>query len=229
MASIAKAYQQVGIHDEAQRVYIYLLEMSDIDNREKFFLPLIQSVYDRGDYGLVEDYGSQYSYNYPEGIDLQPILILRLRGLIGSFRYSDARELLPEPLPDNEEIRLLAADISFHEKEYGMARDILNDLRAGGKTLNETSLFFLAESLFQLKVFMEAKPLFQELSDDQLHGPQSLYRLAEIARAEGEEANALKIFEKIVEKEGDSLWKRYAEKELEYARLSQSIDRMIDG
>ena len=229
MASIARAYQQVGIHDEAQRVYIYLLEMSDIDTREKYFLPLIQSVYDRGDYGLVEDYGSQYSYNYPDGKDTEPVLILRLRGLVASSRYADAKELLPVPLPENTEIRLLAAEIFFHGGDFTQAREVLTELQAAGYALDTTSRFYLAESMFQLDDYPGAQPIFSELAKDELHGQQSLYRLAQIARSQGEEANALKIFEKIVEKEEDGLWKRYAERELEYARLRQSIDKMIDG
>lgn len=229
LADIASAYQKVGIFSEAQRVYLYLIEVADADKREKIFLPLIQSVFDQGEYSMVEDFASQYSYNYPEGKDAQTILVIRIKALIATNNFEAARGLLPKPLPATPELRFLAAEIHYHDESY---KDVLEDLNIkvpAESELPEDIRFMLAESRYQLADFPGAEAIFPALIDNKRFGQQSLYRLAQIERSRGNEQNALKYFERIVEKGDDSLWKGYAERELEFARLKNSINTLIDG
>lgn len=226
LAEIANAYQKVGIFSEAQRVYLYLIEIVDAEKREKFFLPLIQSVFDQGEYGQVEDFASQYTYNYPEGQDQETILIIRIRALIATEQFAYAGELLPNPLPATPELRLLAANIYFHDGKYSEVRNALESM-AADTNLPDDAKFMLAESRFQLEDLLGAEAIFPALADNAQFGQQSLYRLAQIERSRGNEENALKLFEKIVEKGNDNLWKRYADRELEYSRLTKSVNTMI--
>jgi tetratricopeptide (TPR) repeat protein len=87
----------------------------------------------------------------------------------------------------------------------------------------------LAESRFQLADYPGAETLFPALIEDKRFSQQSLFRLAQIERSRGNEQNALKYFKRIVEEGDDSLWKGYAERELEFARLNNSIKTLIDG
>lgn len=229
LADIAGAYQKVGIFSEAQRVYLYLIEVADADKREQFFLPLIQSVFDQGEYSMVEDFASQYSYNYPEGKDARTILIIRIKALIATDQFDTAGELLPKPLPAAPELRFLAAEIHFHDESY---KDVLEDLNIqepAESKLPDDVKFMLAESRYQLADYPGAEALYPALIDNRRFGQQSLFRLAQIERSKGNEQNALKYFERIVEKGNDSLWKGYAERELEFARLKNSIETLIDG
>jgi len=229
LADLATAYQKVGIFSEAQRVYLYLLEVSNEERRERFFLPLIESVFDQGEYNMVEDFGSQYHYNYPEGEYSESILILRLRALIASDRFAEARRLVSPPLPQTPALRLLAADIFFHDQEFENCREALEPLIAKNMTLPARNSLMLAESRYQLADYQGAEAIFTTLAANEQFAQQSLYRLAQIERRSGNEENALKLFERIVEKGTDDLWKRYAEREIEYSRLNTSIEKMTDG
>jgi len=227
LARIAEAYQKVGIYSEAQRVYLYLLEMSDVDKREQYFLPLVQAAFNQGEYGLVEDFGSQYSYNYHEGNDNLAILLLRIKALIATSRFEEAQELLPSPLPENTEIHLLASEVYFHDLNYSSTRKVLDDLIARKITLPVDASFRLAESRYQLKDYFGAAALFTTMIDNVVLGQQALFRLAQIERNQGNEENALKIFRKIVDKGTDELWKRYAQEEIQYSEFNTSIDKML--
>lgn len=227
LADIANAYQKVGIFSEAQRVYLYLIEIVDVEKREKFFLPLIQSVFDQGEYSLVEDFASQYSYNYPGGNYTEPILSIRIRALIAAEQFANAIELLPSPLSQNREIRFLAAGLHFRNDDYQKVIDALEFLESSPSPLPTDEHFLLAESYFNTKTYNKAEPLFLQLENDKQFGEQSLYRLAQIERDKGNMQNALKLFQKIVEKGNDTLWRKYAERELEYARVTKDIDDLI--
>lgn len=229
LAEIATAYRKVGIFAEAQRVYLYLLEVSSSEQREHYFLPLVQTVFDQGEYGQVEDFGSQYSFNYPEGKDNQAITILRLKALIATDQYDSAKALLPSPLPESREMQLLAATIHFHGEDYQATREILEGFVGQTIEMTEDIRFMLAESRFQLNDQPGAETLFLELVDHPTLGQQAMYRLAQIERGRGNEEKALKFFARIVEKDADNLWKKYAEKELEFARINQNLKKMIDG
>jgi len=229
MADIANAYQKVGIFREAQNIYLYLLEMGDVEKREEYFLPLIRATFDQGEYNRVDDLCSQYNYNYPEGKDREPILILRLKSLIILARFTEARKRLPSPLPDTAELLLLASEIFFNDQDYGKTREALEQINPNSADLPIDAQFRLAESRYQLGDFSGAKEIFSPLVQHGMYKQQSLYRLAQIERYQGNEGNALKLFREIVEKGTDSLWKSYAEKELEYSQLNSSIQQMIDG
>lgn len=229
LSDIGNAYQRVGIFSESQRVYLYLLEIADVETREQFFLPIIQSAFNQGEYGLVEDFASQYSYNYPEGFDVEIIRNTRIRALIATGNYTSARELLPNPLPSSREIRLLAGDIYFHDEDYTAVIDTLTPLDSGDTDLPIDGKFIFAESRFQNGDHFGAEAIFPTLVDNDQFGQQALYRMAQIERSRGNEENALKFLERIVEKDKESLWKRYAEKELQYSQLTKSVNALIDG
>lgn len=229
LADIANAYQKIGIFSEAQRVYLYLIEVVDVEKREKFFRPLIQSVFDQGEYGLVEDFASQYAYNYPGGNDTEPILSIRIRALIASEQFTIAIELLPSPLSPNREIRLLAAELHFKNDDFEKVIDALTILNDSETGLPTNEHFLLAESNFQTQKYDKAEELFLQLENDNRFGEQSLYRLAQIEREKGNFENSLKLFQKIVEKGNDTLWRKYAERELEYSQLTKTIESLIEN
>lgn len=228
-ADIAHSYQKIGIFSEAQKVYLYLIEVIEIEKREQFFLPLIQSVFDQGEYGLVEDFASLYFYNYPSGKDTDDILLLRLKALVASERFKEARELLPEPLTGQPSLMLLAANLYFRDNDFPLVLDAIDKLGLPAGELDTVTLYMCAESKFRLGDYEGASSLFPLLADSTVFEDQATYRMAELARHRGLEENALKLFERIVEKGNDSLWRKYAEKELEYSRIMADIEKMIDG
>jgi lipopolysaccharide biosynthesis regulator YciM len=78
----------------------------------------------------------------------------------------------------------------------------------------------LAESLCRTGFPEEAESAFLAITEGSGFYQQSLYRLADLARRKGNEKKALSFFEKLVETEKNSLWKQYAERELQFAKAA---------
>jgi lipopolysaccharide biosynthesis regulator YciM len=220
LADIAEAYHHVGLFDEAQRLYLYLIEIIPVDQREKFYLPMIQSTFDQGSYSLVEDYASQYFFNYPTGEHISEILEIRLRSLVADERIEEALRLLPSPLPNNKELYLIASTLYFRTDNYEKCLDILKKLALFGTPLPPNQQFMLAECLFQTGAMAEAETVFQTIPEDHTFYEQSLFRLASLERKKGNEQKALSLFTKIVETGKSPQWKKYAERELQFAKVS---------
>jgi tetratricopeptide (TPR) repeat protein len=176
---------------------------------------------------MVDDYAAQYDYLYPDGKYKADILDLRLQALILLNKYDKAMDLLPDPLPDDFKTKIFAASVYFYNSNFKKSRDILSPI--DHKLLGNHDLFILAESFFRTEDYKSATPLFEELTEKEYRQEQSMYRLAEIANKEGDLEKSLKYYEKIVEKGGDSPWTKYAERELRFIRLSETIQKGLDG
>jgi hypothetical protein len=216
LVDIARAYHNVGIFNEAQKLYLYLIEISTVDEREKFYLPMIKATFDYGNFSLVEDYASQYTYNYPDGKDSNAILLFRVRALIADSRLNEALLALPLTLPEDGSFHEVAARLYFRTSKYSETISTLESFRTMGNSLTEQEIYLLAESYHQEEEFDKAEVEFAKLSEDNNFYHQSLYRQAEYARMKGEEKKALTFLEKIVETEKNSKWKEYAERDLQY-------------
>lgn len=223
LADTAQAYQRIGIYDEAQRLYLYLIEILPVDQREQYYLPMIQATFDHGNYSLVEDYAAQYAYNYPNGQFTDEVLFLRIRALVSDERLADAFKLLPTPLPENKELYEIAISIHFRTNEYNNCLIVLKKLSMLETPLPQKEQFMLAESLFQTGAFAEAEKAFQQVTEESGFYEQSLFRLATFERKKGNEQNALSLLRKIVEKGKSPRWKQYAERELQFKTV---LDRM---
>jgi len=218
LVDIAQAFYKIGIYNEAQRLYLYLIEIVPVDKKEQFFLPMIKASFDQGNYSLVEDYAAQYTYNYPEGKFSNEILFLRLQALVADERLEDALQLLPSPLPeDNGTLYNLAASLFYRTDNYERCSTLFSLILKSGTQLNQEEQIMYGESLLRTGQFEEAKEVFLQINKENPFFDQSLYRLAELERRNGKEKNALIFFKKIVETGNSNRWKQYAEKELQFA------------
>jgi hypothetical protein len=220
LVSVAEAYHRIGIYDEAQKLYLYLIGIVPVDQKEDLFLPMIQATFDHGNYTLVEDYAAEYTYTYPNGRYADQILFLRLQALVADERLSDATRLLPDPLPENRQIYELAASLFFRIDNYQKSLEVLQKMVHMKTPLSQKEQFMYAESLYRTGEFEEAEKVFMAVTKESEFYQQSLYRLTELARQKGDEKKALSLFEKLVETENNSLWKQYAERELQFAKAA---------
>ena len=214
---IADAYSKIGINNEAQRLYLYLIEVVPVNEKEQFYLPMIKAAYNHGNYSLVEDYAAQYTYNYPNGKLYDAILYYRLHALVGEERINDALSLLPAPLLGNEKIYNLAASLFYRTEIYDRCLSVFKILIQSNSPLSPEEQFMYGESLFKTEHFEEAENIYLQIPPQNPFFDQSLYRLAELQRRKGQEKNALRLFEKIVETGKSELWKQYAQRELQFA------------
>ena len=224
---IAEAYQKSNLNKDAERSYLYLYDIAEDEKKEEYFLPLIQAIFDQKKFSMVDDYGAQYAYLYPEGRYTAEILYLRLQALAMLGKYDKAMSLLPEPLPESSMMRRFAASIAFNNNDFTKCLTILSDLERA--LLTDQELLMLAESAFQSTAYPLARELFANLLEKDYHGEQAMYRLAEIARAEGDGKTSRDYFTRLVETGKDSLWVKYAERELRYLDITRSIDKAIEG
>ena len=215
LSELAYSYNSLGIYNEASKLYLYLITLSSEDQKEQYYLPFISAAYDHGEYNVVEDYADQYSFRYPEGKYKTEILLLRIRSFLAEELYKDAMAILPESIPDAEDFSLLAASLYFHENKYAKVVEILDrSLDISEEKLSRAN-FMLAESLYQLKKFDQAKEIFTKIPKESRHHDQSRYRLGELFKIDGEKKAALKFYEELVETGSNSLWMKMAKKELE--------------
>ena len=220
LVDIAEAYSQIGIYDEAQKLYLYLIGIMPVDQKEDFFPPMLQATFNHGDFPLVEDYAAQYTYTYPKGRHAEDVLFYRLKALVADERINDALQLLPDPLPDKRTAYELAATVFYRTDNYEKCVQVSRKLAQIKKPLSDKEQFMYAESLFKTGNFSDAESVFMATSKQSDFYGQTLYRLAELARQQKNEEKALSFFSKLVETDKDSLWKQYAERELQYAKAA---------
>lgn len=216
LVDIAEAYHKVGIYDEAQKLYLYLIEIMSADEREAYYLPMVQATFDHGNFSLVEDYAAQYTYNYPEGSYSKNILLLRLKALKADSRLSEALQALPTPLPADGSFNPISATLYFRTDNYLETVTVLENYSKIAETLTQQQFFFLAESYYQTDNLTAAVSAFSKITKINPFYHQSLYRLAEIHRQQGKDDLALTFLQKIVETEENTRWKQYAERDLQY-------------
>jgi len=218
LAEVAKSYQNLGIFKEAQGAWLYLLEISHDPERERFFLPLISALFERGEYSQVEEYAAQYAYNYPSGADRTAILRLRLASLLALNQYDKILSLLPAPLPDDREIRAIAAAVHFQRDDFAATAALLRG-EASAPVAAPRNLFMLADSSYRLDDLKTAAAVFGRIKDDKTYGDEATYRLAEIARRQGDRGAEEAFLKQLAAKGGDSPWRRFAQKALEARQL----------
>ena len=223
LSDLAFSYRQLGIFNDALQLYHYLVQIAGIEEKEHYFLPLAEIAFEKGDYDLVEDYTTQYIYYYPEGNFIHEVNYLRIKSYFASDRIVEAIQLLPDPLPDSSKFKYLAADLHFSINDYETVSTLLYPLQKVEKSFPDYQTFILAESLFHLNNIDQAEPLFEKCRKKEIYADQSIYRLAQISRMKGNETKALELFSEISNQKEDSLWKKYAQKELRLNDLSKSL------
>jgi len=202
----------------------YLVDIAEayivsIDMREQFYLPLIRAAFANGNYSLVDDYASQYTYFFPNGESSQDILFFRIQAFYADGKLSEAIRLIPSPLPEHTGIVKLAASLFFRTDNFLDCVDTFNTLLDLNYDLNPMEKIMYAESLYRTGSVSQAKKMFSEIDTDSPFYNQSLYREAELERKEGNQKNSLNILRKIVETGKNDRWQQYAEKELRFAKF----------
>lgn len=110
--NLATAYSNLGFFDRSARTYQYLFETTTGDEQEKIYLPLIQSLFQDGQYTIIEDYADRFSFRYPESSLAPEIFYLRLKALLMNGDMDKAASLLRDPdRPLSNEIDQLALSI----------------------------------------------------------------------------------------------------------------------
>lgn len=219
LGMLAKAYHELGIFNEARKLYLFLLNTSSPEEQEKYYLPLVTILNAEGYHDLVEDYATQYDYNYPEGKNKNKILLIHLKSLIALGKNGQALDLLVGDIPQQFEIEEVAARLYFEDNQFDKTIAILSPYFSNAQLTSKESKYILAESFFQKNQISQAEELFLEVKSNPKFYDQASYRLAMIALNKGHKEESLKLLNEIVEKGNDPLWQKLAQKDLEFQKL----------
>ncbi|WP_457576594.1 tetratricopeptide repeat protein [Desulfomarina sp.] len=223
LVDIARAYDEIGVYEEAQRLYLYLIEISEVDQKEQFFLPLVKASFNHGNYTLVEDFAAQYTFNYPHGQYADDILLLRLKAFINQERFTEALRLLPSPLPQKKEFYELAATVYYRMDDFKKCAKVFDSLEKLDRELSQEELVMFGESLMKTEQPDRAEAVFLKIKETNPFYDQSLFHLAELAKRKGNEKKALRLFRKIAEKGTNERWRDFARKALEFEKTASGL------
>ncbi len=219
LGMLANAYHELGIYNEARKLYLFLLNSSSQEEQEKYYLPLLTILNAEGYHDMVEDYATQYKYNYPSGADKNQIMLIHLKSLISEGKNRQALDLFNGEIPKYPQIEKIAANLYFNSNHFDKTINLLSPFLEKNQLNSDNDRYILAESFFQDKKMAQAEQLFLDIkSNDKFHD-QACYRLAMISRQNGNTDESLKLLSEIVEKGNDPLWQKLAKKDLEFQQL----------
>lgn len=222
--NLATAYSNLGFFDRSARTYQYLFETTTGDEQEKVYLPLIKSLFQDGQYTIIEDYADRFSFRYPESSLAPEIFYLRLKALLMNGEIDKAASLLRDPSrPLSNDIDQVALSIYYDLEQW---EDIIQhfetvDITQGNGDAMQR-IMMLAESYFQTDQSVQAEPLFEQVVEEETGNDQAQFRLAQIALKKNNVQQALNRFTLIAEKGVDPLWKKLASEEIAILQLQRT-------
>lgn len=223
---LAQAYVQLGVYDRAVRAYLYILEVSTGEEREKVYGPLLRALYNSEQYALIEDYADRYFFRYGDSPGAPEIFLLRIKALQKDGKSKVAASLLDEPDRfSSPEIERTAARIYFELQRWDKVVALLDSKEKLADWTGGERDYMLAEALFQSGEYLGARPLFIRLQEEKPYIELAMFRLAEIDMKTGDPASALKQFQKLTEKGKDPRWIKMAKEEISILRLGDALTR----
>ncbi|WP_028585470.1 tetratricopeptide repeat protein [Desulfogranum mediterraneum] len=222
---LAAAYTNLGFFDRAARTYQYLFDTSSGDQQEKIYLPLIESLYQDGQYQAIEDYADRFTFRYPQSTLLPEVFLLRLKALLKKDKLKRVRQLLDsQDRPSSAQIEKLAVQIYYDQNQWQEVIAALTTAPSlqGADSLPEREMM-LAESYFQTGMMDKAEPLFLSVIDQETAPDQAQFRLAQIRLRENNRQQALKRLQQLAEEGVDPLWKKLAREEIAILQLEGSL------
>ncbi len=217
---LAEAYVELGVYDRAVRAYLYILEVSTEEEREKVYKPLLTALYESGKYAQIEDYADRYFFRYEDSPGAADIFLLRIKALQKDNKIQLAASLLDAPDRfSTPEINRTASRIYFELRQWEKVITLLTSEQLSNEWSDGERDYLLAESLFQSGQFAKARPVFERLQEEKPYIELAMFRLAEIDLKDGNPESALKQFQQLAEKGKDPRWIKMAREEISILRL----------
>jgi len=211
---LARAYNNLGLSEQAAHTYQYLFEVSSDADKEKIYLPLLRSLFSAGRHVKVEEYADRYQLRYPKGSDLTAVFLLKARALYESGQLDKAIKILTAAnSPKLPQLELLKGRIYFETNQWQKVIDTLAAPELRETVVQNNLLLPLAEAYFQTGKEQAAAPIFQQLASEKGRNEQAQYRLAQIELNKNNPKQALNLFKELAEKGKDPLWTKLAREE----------------
>ncbi len=222
LARLAGAFSDMELLQRAARVYLFMLDNNqDLRREEPLYRPLLRTLYQSGQYRLVEEYAERYQRNHPQGHDRAAVTLLRAQALNELGRKPEAAALLVAAgRPAGRELDAWGGRLCFEIGDYAAAAGCLVRLtERGDGDPTPQELILLAEALFRAERPEEALPYFEALQNDAGVADQAIYRSAQIYLQNGRQAGALKLLNRLADEGESPLWRKMAREMLGFLQL----------
>lgn len=221
---IGQAFEGLRIYPEALQLYLYLKNKPTHQNSEHTHFAALRAAHALGDHHLVEDLAAEYSYRYPQGVHQLDILFYRLDCKYAVGLVEEALNLLPDPIPQRNDFRMLAAALYFQIGLYGKTADVLlSSFDLYSSDLTDDMRYMLAESLYELGEFTKCETLFKTLEESKTYGQTARYRLAQFSDRSSSLENVQLSSGTNFEDGGAQRWNRFAAQDIRFKELLSNL------
>jgi outer membrane protein assembly factor BamD (BamD/ComL family) len=207
LPDLAEAYIRLGLWEKACKSYYFMIDRgAERSGDEPYYLPLVQLLFDRGQYAVAASMAGRYLEKFPRGKNRNDLYELQLKALARSNRLDEAAALLEKPgQPGGEGVALQSARIHW-------SRDKTREIIEQPRDLEQSpeGQLLRAEALFKASRHSEAYNLYEKLLQQKDFYEQALYRCAQIKLLAGDSGTALKLFTQLTENNNTSFWARLA-------------------
>lgn len=214
------ALEKLSLHHDALSLFLHLKRFPDFQRDEGLLFALTRVSHAMGNHRLVEDFSSTYLHHFPDGEHYREVTFYLIDSTLSAGHINRARKLLPIPLPEGKDYRLLAASIHFFADNHQTAARLLlpltpsSDLPAGYRLI-------LAESLFHGGRDERCIELYEQLIEDDLYKDLSTYRLTQIFEKDRNEERRRDIYRQFEAQTDSSYWHRLFAQERRFDQLER--------
>lgn len=212
LLAIAAAYRKLGMHEQADRICLYLVDVSKVaEHRQQALLDLAESNLDGGRFSLARHYAELYRKEFPKGPRIDRALLIAALAVGQQGGADQAAPLLRNrDLSRDPALALRAAEMLWNNGDYLQVEACLQKLAGQGK-LPPRGQLLNAENLLRLGKTDQALKQFQALYDDPELGDQARYQVAGIELRAKHPGDARALYERIRQQGTDARWKRLAD------------------
>lgn len=221
LLELGRATTRLGLFERACKLYLYLLDAAaGRPEEEDYYLPFLETAFDRGELELLRTYALRYLTRFPKGKDLPRVFYLQVRAMQQSQDLEGAAALLKSPQrPKDEALEVLATEIFWKLERYADVAACFGGANQQPVTGPPAGLILKAEALCKLGREGEALPIFQHLMSQQAFADQAMFRYGELRLRQGNRREGFNTLRRLAAEGKSPLWRKLAEESLVQAKL----------
>lgn len=221
LLELGLATTRLGLFERACKVYLYLLDAAaGRPEEEGYYLPFLETAFDRGEYELVRTYALRYLTRFPKGKERARAFYLQLRAMQQGGDMEGAAALLQSTQrPKDDALEVLATEVFWALGRYAEVAACFGGVSQGVVSGPPEGLILKAEALCKLGREGEALPIYRQLMGQEKFADQAAFRYAELRLRGGDRREGLKTLRRLAEEGKDPLWRKLAQESLVQAKL----------
>ena len=221
LLELGRATTRLGLFERACKLYLYLLDSAaGRPEEENYYLPFLETAFDRGEFELLRTYALRYLTRFPKGKDRARVFYLQVRSMQQSQDLEGAAALLKSPQrPTDDALEVLATDIFWRLERYADVAACFSGANQQPLTGPPAGWILKAEALCKLGREAEALPIFQQLMGQAEVADQATFRYGELRLRQGNRREGFEALRRLAAEGKNQLWRKLAEESLVQAKL----------